>query len=749
MHRILMSLECLKCYRYCFKAPDRVSLNLNEIQAYLSGRLLSCAEACFRILGLRLHQEWPSVERLDLHLPMDFNVVFNPLDDDDDLQRQLSRATSKLQQWFQLNCEDHDARRWRYLEIPEHYSWNQQERRWKRRAYKVTKVSRLPNVGLHDVELSALRLILHHARGCQSFVDLRTFDGHTYSSYREAAMAAGLVEDDAEAVVIFQEIVRTNVSVQSLREQFCTVLVHCAPSNPTELFNMFAPDLMYDEVSDDSCREALFHIDRIMRERYGKSLRDREFGFNLDFFDEDDVLLPPVDNIDCNITLLERLRPLLSEEQKHAVQRVMDSVLLQQGFNVFAVLCSAGTGKTLFANFLACSLRSQDRVVVCVAASALAASLLENGHTAHHALHIPIPANDGTYCCLSVAERSMLRRADLIIWDEASMIHQDVADTVSRTLQDIMGSARAFGGKTVVFTGDFKQLLPVVRCGRGDHHTLHRCDWWPHVQRVCFSTNFRAIQDNEFAAFLENVGQGVVDPVLVPAESLAHSVSDLVGRVFGNNLLNAEASSMVLTWTLDDADMINEYCMQLCPGLDVESLAADTLINCQNPDLYPMEVIAGIRMHGAPPSRLILKVGAIYMVIKNLMKNVFNGVRCRLIAVNGRRSVFVKLISGPGAGTTVLLPACVFTIPPESSGLPFSIRRRQLPLIPAYAVTAHKAQGQTLRIVGLYVTTAVFTHGQLYTALSRTRGWENIVVFNTMPNAALIANCVYGHVLTS
>jgi ATP-dependent DNA helicase PIF1 len=80
------------------------------------------------------------------------------------------------------------------------------------------------------------------------------------------------------------------------------------------------------------------------------------------------------------------------------------------------------------------------------------------------------------------------------------------------------------------------------------------------------------------------------------------------------------------------------------------------------------------------------------MIMKNMQKTVFNGVRCQLVAFAGDRCVFVKLISGPGSGTTILLPACVFTINPDQSGLPFSIRRRQLPMIVAYAATVHKAQ---------------------------------------------------------
>ncbi len=745
---VYVALRCCavdRC-RYCFKAPDRVSVELNEIQAYLSGRLLSCSEATFRILGLRLHQEWPSVERLEIHLPRHHNVVFNPLDDEDEVHERLLSTTSKLLQWFELNREDPNARQWRYIDIPEHYSWDKQRHQWKRRVNVVTKVARLPQVSASNLELAALRLILHYARGCGSFEDLATFNGHTYDSFRDAAKAAGLVEDDSEAVIIFQEIVRTRVCIQTLREQFCAVLVHCGPSNPVELFNMFASDLMYDSVSSASCRSALLDINTIMREQYGKSLNDREFGFDLDFPD-DDVMLPPIVDIDSNTALLEVLRPLLSQEQKIAIQCVLNSVFDQQGSNVFAVLCSAGTGKTLFANFLACYLRSQGYVVVCVAASALAASLLEGGHTAHHAFHIPIPANDGTFCSLTRPERALLRKADLIIWDEASMIHQDVADTVCRSLQDIMHEQLPFGGKTVVFTGDFKQLLPVVRCGNGAHHTLHRCSWWPRVACYSFSRNFRADQDEAFAAMLEDVGRGLITTVNVPEGSCAGSITELVARVFGDNLLNVDANAMILTWTLDAANTINEYCLQHSPGVSHEAFASDTYMNCKNPDLYPTEVVASIHMYGAPSSCIRLKVGARYMIIKNVMKNVFNGVRCQLVALNGNKSVFVKLLSGPGAGVTVLLPSCVFMISPEASGLPFVIRRRQFPLIPAYAVTAHKAQGQTLCTVGLYIASDVFTHGQAYTALSRTRGWPNIVVFSTLQNPRVIHNCVNHHVL--
>jgi len=720
---------------------------LNEISAYLSGRLLSAAEATFRILGLRLHQEYPCVERLDLHLPADNIVVFNPMDDEAVILQQLPAATTKLLQWFVLNESDPAARQWRYVDIPEHYVW--QDRHWQPRRRDRMKVARLPAVGPQNLELHAMRLILMVAKGAVSFNDLMTFNGFQYASFREAARAAGLIEDDGEAVTIMAELTRVGISVHSLREQFCTVLMHCAPSNPVELFNMFAVDLMYEEVSEASCRTALVEIDRMMRLTYGKSLRDREYNFDIPIDHADaEVLLPPIANVDSNMLLLNTLRPLLSEEQMTAVNDVVASVKHQRGFNVFGALCSAGTGKTLFANFLACSLRAEGRVVVCVAASALAASLLEGGHTAHHMLHIPIPAHDGSYCSFSVAERIIIASADLLIWDEASMIHQEIADTVSRSLQDVRGNFdQPFGGLTVCFMGDFKQLLPVVRGGKGDNYTLQRCLWWRHVRRLSFSFNWRASQDAAFADLLEAVGSGRLADVEVPAASRVCSLQNLVQQVLGSDLAAADTGAMILSLTLDDADVVNSYCINQMPGLMSAMHAADTYVDCRQPDLYPQEVVAGMRIAGVPPSNLQLKVGARYMIIRNISKQVFNGVRCVLVAVAGTRCVFVRLISGPGAGTTILLPSMVFSISPEQSGLPFTIRRRQLPLIPAFAVTVHKAQGQTLAKVGLFLTTSIFTHGQLYTALSRTRGWGNIRVFNTLSNPHIIHNCVSAHVL--
>ena len=81
--------------------------------------------------------------------------------------------------------------------------------------------------------------------------------------------------------------------------------------------------------------------------------------------------------------------------------------------------------------------------------------------------------------------------------------------------------------------------------------------------------------------------------------------------------------------------------------------------------------------------------------------------------------------TGTHAGHIVLIPGIALTTIKDCH-LPFTFTRRQFPIKSACAMTINKSQGQTLTKVGIYLPQSVFTHGQLYVAMSRFKNYYGL-----------------------
>ena len=100
---------------------------------------------------------------------------------------------------------------------------------------------------------------------------------------------------------------------------------------------------------------------------------------------------------------------------------------------------------------------------------------------------------------------------------------------------------------------------------------------------------------------------------------------------------------------------------------------------------------------------------------------------CGLLLYTQKPKVLdVLLVSGSKAGTRAFIPRLMLA--PKNPDLPFVLRRRQFPVKLAWCMTLNKAQGQTLKRVGLYLSTPVFSHGQYYVGLSRAGSFESVMV---------------------
>lgn len=110
--------------------------------------------------------------------------------------------------------------------------------------------------------------------------------------------------------------------------------------------------------------------------------------------------------------------------------------------------------------------------------------MLPNGTTAHKLYNLPIDLSDDTAICwLNKKQKEILFSADVLIWDEASMIPKIALEMVDRTLRDLMKLDIVFGGKTIILGGDFRQISPVLnRAGKNQiiNNTIKQSNLWSH-----------------------------------------------------------------------------------------------------------------------------------------------------------------------------------------------------------------------------------------------------------------------------
>jgi len=99
-------------------------------------------------------------------------------------------------------------------------------------------------------------------------------------------------------------------------------------------------------------------------------------------------------------------------------------------------------------------------------------------------------------------------------------------------------------------------------------------------------------------------------------------------------------------------------------------------------------------MSGVPPHTLTLQEGYSVILLQNMSGGLANGIQ--LIVVKLMQHIIdAEIATRPDKGKRVFIP-CLNITPSDTKRMPFTLRRRQFPLRPVFAITINKAQGQTL-----------------------------------------------------
>ena len=547
-------------------------------------------------------------------------------------------------------------------------------------------------------------------------------------------------------------------------------------------------------LSDDEKKNvALFWIEQLMLSRGTTLMRFPEMPFpdsryisqfgNRLIYDETNY------NADDLHSEYERLYTALTTEQKGVYDTIMSSVQTGTG-GVYFVYGYGGTGKTYLWKTLAAGIRRNGDIVINVASSGIASLLMSGGRTAHSRFHIPINIDETSTCSISPQSDlgALLKKCKLIIWDEAPMTNKLCFEALDRSLRDVLRKTRfdpcatPFGGMTVVFGGDFRQVLPVIPKGsRQDIVTasLKQSYLWDHCTVLKLTANMRLTvgcrpedvdEIREFAEWILKVGDGDVGdandgevsieiPKDILIEESSEPITSIVDFTYPNLLQNINDPSYfqekaILAPTNEVVDNINDHLLQTFPGEEVVYLSCDSIDKNDrgssiDESVFSTDFINGLKFSGVPNHRLVLKVGVPIMLLRNIDQSngLCNGTRLQVLRLS-RTSIQAQIINRIHFGNKVIIPRLRIT--PSDKRLPLKIVRKQYPISVSFAMTINKSQGQSLSKVGLYLPRPVFTHGQLYVALSRVKSKKGLKVVVSDNNGKLsntTTNVVYKEVL--
>ena len=138
-------------------------------------------------------------------------------------------------------------------------------------------------------------------------------------------------------------------------------------------------------------------------------------------------------------------------------------------------------------------------------------------HSTGHSKLVPMPRDAVTSSISAQTSRAeVLRRARVILWDEAPMAPKAALEAVDRLLRDLMDLPDdPFGGKVLVMGGDFRQVLPVMpHTTREDmiSHSIKNHYLWKdgRVEIFSLAENMRATGDSHWRDYLLHVGDGTL-----------------------------------------------------------------------------------------------------------------------------------------------------------------------------------------------------------------------------------------------
>ncbi|RMZ76518.1 hypothetical protein DV738_g4885, partial [Chaetothyriales sp. CBS 135597] len=459
----------------------------------------------------------------------------------------------------------------------------------------------------------------------------------------------------------------------------------------------------------------------------------------------------------------------LSKEQRDVLKAVCED-----GKSVFFT-GSAGTGKSVLMKSIIAKLkqkyrREADRLAV-TASTGLAACVIE-GQTLHSWAGIGLGKEAVPELLKKIKRNAKTKtrwlRTKVLVVDEVSMVDGALFDKLEQIARVIRNNGRPFGGIQLVVTGDFFQLPPVAEKSSEATFAFDAATWNTCIDHTILLTHVFRQKDPVFASMLNEMRMGKLSPATITTfKSLSRDLD-----------FQDDVEATELFPTRYEVETANQMRMRSLSGQPMTFDAVDT--GKLEPDARER-----VLQNSMAPKSITLKKGAQVMLIKNIDTQLVNGSLGKVLGFMDETTFHVyradtdayllaqephdgsdeeakaaarekirklRLLGNRDLQQPRYWPMVRFSLPDgtyrellcqpeewktEDQQGEILAKRVQIPLILSWALSIHKAQGQTLERVKVDLG-KVFERGQAYVALSRATSQQGLQVLRFREDKVMV-----------
>ena len=467
----------------------------------------------------------------------------------------------------------------------------------------------------------------------------------------------------------------------------------------------------------------------------------------------------------------DTLYQMLNTGQRDVVDSIIDGFPSREPFFISG---KAGTGKSFVINTLK-KYFIANNIPFLITASTGIASVLIGGKTLHSAFSI-FSKEGHVYSGIVPNHENgkSLGLLEVLFVDEVTMVHKDIFNLIDMKLRELRAHVKGdkrlleapFGGVMLLLTGDLCQV-PCVEKNASDAEQFmamfNNMKMFPqfHLHSLYVLMRQQISIYDPFAKLLEEV-RNFTDDTPLSCEVINHirtkfielipceyyKIYDIIGdeglAIFYKNKSCDTYNEFILKYTSQIAEqrlycrkgiLMSSYLNSYMSGTDLNVFEKEPAT--QRDINYYISLLKKRESSSLVPFAFTFSIGSRVMLLKNLdtSAGLVNGRRGTVVEVHledemtpiGIDVLFDEISDFPSEMHTITMTKVDQFV--KANGKKFDFY--QFPLKLCYAVTAHKAQGQTLNKVAVCIDEKAFAHGAFYVAISRVKNWDDLIFFGS------------------